>query len=137
MANIPIDYSVAGRWATHVRALAQIESGENEFAHGDDGRAFGLLQMHPARYMDEARFAGPFRIEVTDTWATAQIRAAAAYFERMADKPVELVVQAWNLGVHAVFDDGQNNVKYYARWLAAFDRLVPGGEVHPPRPEWR
>jgi len=38
MPNKPIDYSVAGKWANYVRALAIVESGENEFAFGDDGR---------------------------------------------------------------------------------------------------
>jgi len=120
-----IDYSVAGKWARHVRALAIIESNENPEAMGDGGRAFGLLQMHPARFLEEAHHGGLLAIGVADTWATAQIRAAAAYFERMADKPVALVVQAWNLGVHAVFDHGENNSPYYERWLIAFKRIGP------------
>jgi len=123
MANKPIDYSVAGKWANHVRALAQIESGEDQLVHGDAGRAFGLLQMHPARFLEEAHRGGDFVIGVGDTWAQAQIKACAAYFDRLQLAPMPLIVQAWRLGCHAVFDEGARDATYYARWLIHFDRL--------------
>jgi hypothetical protein len=47
-----IDYSVAGRWADVVHALALGESNENPAAVGDGGRAFGILQQHPAFFKE-------------------------------------------------------------------------------------
>ena len=64
-----IDYSLAKHWAKYVHALAIIQSGEDEFKPGDGGRAFGLLQMHPARYNDEVRYTVESTLVSYDTSA--------------------------------------------------------------------
>jgi hypothetical protein len=119
-----IDYSAARQWQKHVRALAMVESGENETAIGDGGRAFGLLQIHPSRFQTEARRSGPFEITVNDTWTNAQIKACAAYFDRMLHAELELVVMAWNLGTEAVFGDGERAETYYKDWLGYFTSVL-------------
>jgi hypothetical protein len=45
-----IDYASVQELKDAVRAFAIIESGENEHRIGDDGLAYGLLQMHPATF---------------------------------------------------------------------------------------
>lgn len=112
-----IDYSAAGKWAQHVRALAVVESNEDEVLRGDNGKAFGLLQCHPpfiAQY-----YRPPHGSD--DTWTQAQIRAVAAYF---ADRcglhgwPEEDAVQAYNAGVGA-FEQGTRAPRYLTKWKAA------------------
>ncbi|MBV8359365.1 MAG: hypothetical protein JO189_15730 [Deltaproteobacteria bacterium] len=128
-----IDYSAAGEFAEAVQAFAMIESGESERATGDGGRAFGLLQMHPATF---ARFytaprsaASPrFGPDVSDTWSEAQIKACARFLEihdflRASEEARDLVIQAWNLGEHAVFYQMKRNPTYLRRWKEAYAKL--------------
>jgi hypothetical protein len=121
-----IDYSKAGPWAQHVRALAIVESGENEHKLGDGGRAYGLLQMHPGRFNEESQLRREFALTPADTWTSAQIKAAASYFEDMKGSPLELTVMAWNLGRAGVFLDGRRNPDYWRAWQAAFERIAAG-----------
>jgi hypothetical protein len=120
---VSIDYSAAGEWAHHVRALAMVESNEDETAIGDGGRAFGLLQMHPGRFLDESHTTKQFRVTPGDTWTLAQIKAAASYFEVMRPVAIELTVIAWNLGRAAVFLDGERNEPYFAKWKEHYEAL--------------
>jgi len=124
-----IDYSPAKHWAKYVRALAIIESDEDEFKPGDGGRAFGLLQMHPDRYNDEVRYTAEsalaqYAVNVGDTWTTAQIKICASYFERHVGVALMLIVMAWRLGVAAVFELGERDEEYWHRWQAAFERIT-------------
>ena len=125
-----IDYSHAGKWAYHVRALAIVESQENEREMGDGGRAFGLLQMHADRFLQESNRFPQFKVQVGDTVTVAQIKAAACWFQRMMAESQPLVVMAWNLGEFAVFAEGKRNQEYYDRWKAAYDQArSDGGEM--------
>jgi hypothetical protein len=119
-----IDYSAAGEYARAVRAFAIVESGENETAIGDGGRAFGLLQMHPATFSEF--YLWP---DVDDTWTRAQIRACADFlavqgWQKGDETQRDLIVQAWNLGVHAVFVEGRRNPEYLARWRKAWKEIA-------------
>jgi hypothetical protein len=121
--TMKIDYNVAGKWANHVRALAIIESQEDDEAIGDGGRAFGLLQMHPARFVEEVGTFPKFPLREDDDWTTAQIKAAACYFERMQHQELQKVVEAWNLGTVAVFAHGLRNRPYFNRWEEAYSAV--------------
>jgi hypothetical protein len=124
----PDDYKLAGKWANHVRALVEGDedpSGEIDPAgHNDGGRAFGPLQQHPAFFLQYYGEQG-FNPELTDTWVQAQIKAAAAFLEEHSrDFPLELVIQAYNQGCHAVFGAGVRAPAYLAKWKAAYARLT-------------
>ncbi len=120
-----IDYTAAGVYAHEVRAFAIIESNENEHSTGaDGGRAFGLLQMHPATFI---RYYRPVA-SVGDTWTQAQIKACGSYltgynFRLATQEQRDLVVQGWRLGEGAVFSQGKRDPEYLARWLQAYDRI--------------
>lgn len=124
----PNDYKYAGRWENHVRALSMGDEDPSQDAepsgHNDGGRAFGLLQEHPAffsRYYGKCGFAA----DVKDTWTIAMIKAAAAFFQTWEQAyPLELVVQAFNQGSHAVFVDHTTAPEYLAKWKSQFDRLT-------------
>jgi hypothetical protein len=121
-----IDYGAAADFGHEVRAFAIIESGEGENQLGDAGQSFGLLQMHPATFR---RFYGSqmrFAPHPGDTWTQAQIKACASFlsvrgWHTATESERELIVQAWNLGEHAVYVEGRRNSEYLARWLAAYD----------------
>jgi hypothetical protein len=116
-----IDYSMAGLWATHVRALAIIESAEDIGRFGDGCQAANILQQHPAFFMQWYR-----DVRMDDTWHGAQIKAAAAFLQHYVDKlGLDLTIQAYNLGVEAV-EQGKRNVDYLARWSDAFQRIRGG-----------
>jgi len=119
-----IDYSGAGAWANHVRALAIIESGEDPAALGDDGQARGLLQIHPARFRDLMILAGPLPFGLAMTWQELDIALAGLYFEFYRAHPVDQVVMAWRLGVHGVMLAGETDAKYYGRWLYAYNEIT-------------
>lgn len=116
----PSIYRLAEEFADYVRAHAIIESNEIVVAVGDAGQAWGLLQMHPAFILDYGKFAG---ISVHDTWAEAEVRICAAFYRLQPGKAIDLLVQAYNLGVKAVFDDGQRNPTYLQRWGEAYQRI--------------
>jgi hypothetical protein len=126
-----IDYTAAVEFADVVRAFAIIESDEDPNKLGDGGRAYGLLQMHPATfkryYGAQMRFAPNNR----DSWTEAQIKACAAFLSAHAWRSAgqherDLIVQAWNLGEAAVFLEKRRNPDYLARWLQAYDGLTTG-----------
>ena len=109
------EYSIAGDYARHIRALAIIESGENPLASGDGGRAIGILQQHPSFFVQWYK-----EPDVTDTWNTAHIKAAAAFFEHYVPQyGIDLTVQAYNQGAAAVFQNGVRAPQYLARFTTA------------------
>lgn len=122
-----IDYSAAGKWAKHVRALAIIESDELARMWGDNDKAVGLLQMHPGRFLEEGSAHGEFAITPEDDWTTAQIKSAARYFENHSHYDTDLVVQAWRLGKVAVWAEGQRDQDYFNRWVTAFEGVEVDG----------
>lgn len=118
-----IDYSPAGGWALHVRALAIIESNEDVGQLGDGGQAFCLLQQHPAFFV---QWYSPFA-DVADTIWAAQIKAAAAFLAHYVPTiGIDLTIQAYNLGVAAVMERGKRNQDYLDRWTAARNKLLGG-----------
>jgi hypothetical protein len=121
----PSVYQVAERHADVVRALAVIESGEDEAALGQGGKAFGLLQMRPGAF---AQLYHPTEQDADDTVSEAQVKACARYLSvyRFLSSTVEQqkrIIMAWSLGEYAVFVDGREDEQYYNRWLDAFKRL--------------
>ena len=126
-----IDYSAAGEFIQEVRAFAMIESAENPHQVGDGGRAYGLLQMHPATFKRYYGCQSRWAASVSDTWSRAFIKACAAFLNahnwRAADEATRhLIVQAWNLGEAGVFIDGQRNPDYLTRWLEAYEKTQQG-----------
>jgi len=135
-----LDYSIAHEFADAVRAFAMIESRENPTATGDEGLAFGLLQMHSATfkryYGCETRFAA----EVHDSWHTAQIKCCAAFlhahgWSTATQEQRELIVQAWNIGEAGVFLEKKRNPEYLSRWLEAFRKLTDEADFAKVQPE--
>ncbi|MFZ1975785.1 MAG: transglycosylase SLT domain-containing protein [Candidatus Acidiferrales bacterium] len=116
------DYSLAGAHADVVHALAIIESNESVSAIGDGGRAFGLLQQHPSFFKEYYGRAVAFPQSVEHTWPEAQIVAAASFFEMNEQMGLDLIVQAYNLGVEAV-RNGQRNPAYLSQFKATLARL--------------
>jgi|SRR6266478_8574538 len=115
----PSIYKLAEEFADDVRALAIIESGETVIQVGDSGQAFGLLQMHPAFVKDYSRWTN---IAPNDTWAQAEVKMTASYFRINEIHGIELLVQGFNLGLHAVLT-GKRNLEYLTRWQAALKRI--------------
>ncbi len=66
--------------------LIQIESGGNDFAIGDDGRAYGCLQMHAAYVQDAAEHAGKDWIHEDALQRDVAIQIFHAYMDRYATK---------------------------------------------------
>ena len=126
--GVATDYSPAVEFADEVRAFAIVESAENESKIGDGGRAFGLLQMHPATFKRYYGAQMRFAQTVGDTWTQGQIKACAAFllahsWRSAGQAERALIVQAWNLGETGVFVQGRRNADYLARWLAAYDQV--------------
>jgi hypothetical protein len=124
----PIDYSAAHELADEVRAFAIIESGENPYKVGDDGCAYGLLQMHAATFKRYYGSLMRFAPNVADSWSTAQIKACAAYlashgWRGASQEQRDVIVQGWNLGERGVFVEGRRNPEYLARWLEAYETV--------------
>ena len=112
------DYSLAGPWADHVHALAIIESNETSNLVGDGGRAFGILQQHPAFISQWYR-----NIDVSDTWDRAQIKAAASFLQHQVNAiGLDAAITAYNVG-RAAYDGGVRNEAYLARWGEAFQKV--------------
>lgn len=117
-----VNFAIAGDHADIVHSLAIIESNENPAAVGDGGRAFGLLQQHPA-FFTEFYMAVP---DVADDWPTAQIRAATEFFDKWLDRlGLDLAVQAYNRGIEAI-KRGQRNPEYLARFSNAYQHVRSG-----------
>jgi len=120
------NYAAAGRWSDHVRALALVESSERDNPPlSDDGLARGLLGLHPAFfYRWYGWFDNLFVPEVSDSWATADTKAVAAFLEAYVDdKGLDLTVMAFHLGETAVFEKGERDPGYLAKWGAALQTV--------------
>ena len=122
----PVDFKLARQWAKVVQALSQgDEDASGDIgAVGDGGRAFGILQEHPAFF---AAYYGrnKFPPDVRDTWSQAFIKAAAAFFEyHTLEHDLDLCVQAYNQGATAVFLNGVRVPDYLAKFHAVYDRLI-------------
>lgn len=122
-SQLAINYALAGRFAEQVRALAIVESGEQSVISGDGGRAFGLLQMHPATFAEYYGRSKDFPKAVTDTWTEAQIKACASFWSMWESIGTDLIVMAWNQGIHAVVDKGVRVPDYLAKYDAAMNRI--------------
>lgn len=113
------DYeSICGEYAEIVHALCLVESNENASISGDNGKAWGPMQEHPAFFVEFGSTVLP-----GDTWIEAQLKVAAEYLRQQIEvheRPLDLVVQAYNLGVKAVFVNGERNPEYLQRY---FDKL--------------
>jgi Transglycosylase SLT domain len=96
-----IEYLTAGTWAKVIHALAIHESNEDPNAiGGDNGCAFGILQMHMDFVTEWAPHAN---IESDDTVTQAQIKIATAYFKHYdaLGWTLQAMVEAYNEGVGA------------------------------------
>lgn len=69
---------------TLIIALITIESGGNDFAIGDDGKAYGCLQMHAAYVQDAAEHAGKEWIHEDAFQRDVAIQIFMAYMDRYA-----------------------------------------------------
>ena len=118
-----VDYSLAEEYSDCVHALAIVESNENPFAWGDDGKAFGLLQMHSATFKQYYGLSIRFPPSPSDTVTEAQIKACAGFLDVYHRESMDLRVQAWNLGVHEVFDEGKRNPEYLKRYTEALNKV--------------
>jgi hypothetical protein len=124
-----IDYSSALELKDAVRAFAIIESGENERCIGDDGMAYGVLQMHPATFKRYYGCQTRFAAGLHDTWTEAQIKSCAAFLTAhkwgsASSSQRDLIVQAWNIGEAGVFIEGRRNPQYLQRWLEAYAKVT-------------
>lgn len=121
----PTDYKLARQWAEVIQALVEgcEDPTGDESAIGDGGRAFGVLQQHPVFFVQFYGRNG-FEAAVGDTWTQAFIKAAASFFERYAPAhDFDLVIQAYNQGITAVFVDGVRAPEYLEKYKTAFARL--------------
>lgn len=126
--DTPFPYSLAGRWASVVRALAIHESHEDPQirGHNDSGHAFGLLQQH-IPFMYEWYFN---RETIRDiSWAEAQILAVANYLDHYSELGWKLddMIQAYNIGV-GDFKNDKRNLEYLAAYkiaLKSFGGIEP------------
>jgi transglycosylase-like protein with SLT domain len=119
-----IDYAAAGRWASVVQALAIIESSENpDIGWGDSGLAFGLLQQHPAFFRHYYGRAHEFAPSHDDSWTTAQIKAAASFFELYEHMGLDLCIQAYNQGLDGVLNQGKRAPGYLEKFFHAFQSV--------------
>lgn len=129
-------YKLAGEYAPYVRAFAIHESREDQYVVGDGGRAFGLLQMHPAtfvRYYYAAK--DRWAPHVDDTWTVAFIKACCAFLEahnflNLREVERGLVVQAWNRGEAAIYLEGKRAPEYLDAWDRALNQ-VRGEQAKP------
>lgn len=120
-------YAKAGKWWKVVRALAMTESNENSTAVGDGGQAFGILQQHPAFFVN---WYTP--TTTSDQWVTAQIIAAAAFLDYAVGRfGLEGAIQAYNTGC-AAYKSGVRNENYLTRWMQNYAKL--GGSLGPGAP---
>ena len=116
-------YYLAGEYADYVRALAIIESNEDEAKIGDGGQARGLLQQHPAHFKDYYGRSKNFPARTNHTWIEAEIVTCASFLDmELTTFSLALVIQAHNLGVQAVLD-GKRNPIYLQRFDNALNRV--------------
>jgi soluble lytic murein transglycosylase-like protein len=83
-----------------IDALVQIESSGRPAVVGDNGKAVGLLQLHPIAVSEANRIAGERRWKLSDRTCPKQSRAMARtiltwHYQRGVTDPVELACR-WN-----------------------------------------
>jgi hypothetical protein len=83
-----------------IDALIQIESNGQPSVIGDDGKAVGLLQIHPVAVREANRIAGENRWKLSDRTCPAKSRAMARtiltwHYLRGVKDPIELACR-WN-----------------------------------------
>ena len=69
---------------TLIMALIMVESGGNDFEIGDDGKAYGCLQMHAAYVQDAAEYAGKDWVHEDAFQRVVAIQIFMAYMARYA-----------------------------------------------------
>jgi len=76
----------AMNYMTLILVLIQIESGGNDLQIGDDGLAYGCLQMHSAYVQDAAEYAGKDWVHNDAFDRETSIEIFTAYMDRYATK---------------------------------------------------
>ena len=71
-------------YMTLILALIMVESGGNDFEIGDDGKAYGCLQMHAAYVQDAAEYAGKDWVHEDALQRGVAIQIFEAYMDRYA-----------------------------------------------------
>jgi len=71
-------------YMTLILALIMVESGGNDFEIGDDGKAYGCLQMHAAYVQDAAEYAGKDWVHEDAFQRVVAIQIFMAYMARYA-----------------------------------------------------
>ena len=69
-----------------ILALIMVESGGNDFEIGDNGKAYGCLQMHAAYVKDAAEYAGKDWVHEDAFQRDVAIQIFEAYMARYATK---------------------------------------------------
>ena len=129
-----IDYSICVPWHNHVRATFMIESNERIDAVGDSGLALGPGQIHPTFFIQYYGLTKPYPAQNHDSWVTAWLKATANFFELHQESGVDLCVQAYRLGWHAVLygvegvNDGQpqRDPHRLSRFYEAMNKIHSG-----------
>jgi hypothetical protein len=123
----PSIYEIAGEWALYVRALAMGESQEdtNPTGPNEGGRARGLLQIHPANFIDHYTVTNKhFPASVTDTWEQADIKCCASFLDTYIPSiGLDKTIVAWNKGLNAVMHEGEWNQEYLDRFTENLNKL--------------
>ena len=71
-------------YMTLIMALIMVESGGNDLEIGDDGKAYGCLQMHAAYVQDAAEYAGKDWVHEDAFQRVVAIQIFMAYMARYA-----------------------------------------------------
>tara|TARA_R110000803_G_scaffold43061_6_gene92184 strand:- start:8355 stop:8699 length:345 start_codon:yes stop_codon:yes gene_type:complete len=71
-------------YMTLILALIMVESNGNDFEIGDDGKAYGCLQMHAAYVQDAAEYAGKDWVHEDAFQRDVAIQIFMAYMARYA-----------------------------------------------------
>lgn len=117
-------------YMTLILVLIQIESGGNDLQIGDDGLAYGCLQMHSAYVQDAAEHAGKDWVHNDAFDRETSIEIFTAYMDRYATKErlgrtptVEDVVRIHNGGPNGYKKD--STLPYLTKFnnqLATYDQ---------------
>jgi len=108
-------------YMTLILILIQIESGGNDLQVGDDGLAFGCLQMHSAYVQDAAEHAGENWTHEDAFDRDKSIEIFMAYMDRYATKErlgrpvtIEDIVRIHNGGPNGYKKD--STIKYWKKF---------------------
>jgi len=111
--------------------LCELESSGRADAVGDNGRAFGILQIHKVVVQDVNRFCDTDyqHNEMFDPQYAKEVyqlyleRGAALYQVKMKADPKEQdLVRMWNGGIYDGYEK-QATLKYYSKYLRIKDML--------------